>query len=334
MAINDLEKPGTGTTSDICPSCLGKRGAFETEGGYDNTRGEFHAPYFSAQCRSCYGEGIAAPITALEKKLEMDEWNISYLQSWQADFGDEPDAQHSLRFLKDILLELKGLSHTESAKTTDSSPETVASSIIATIKSQKNTDAALEDFQAVLFGAATSSLLDPSDLAKVTRLLINCLPAPFNKKLEHQISSNARERWNVGPEKPSPGKEIDQCIEEWISLNAFVAHLTRVHAVSLEDYGLRTLNRAFDAGAHLEDERIYYVPAAAAWVNILGGNIYLWSSQNAGDSGSTGFKWPKWDEWRRGFETSSKSDKFASKTRKRAEMALYKMNELDKAGHS
>jgi RecJ-like exonuclease len=50
---------GTGTTSDLCPSCLGKRGAFETEGGYDNTRGEFHAPYFSAQCRSCYGEGIA-----------------------------------------------------------------------------------------------------------------------------------------------------------------------------------------------------------------------------------------------------------------------------------
>ena len=126
----------------------------------------------------------------------MDEWNIIYLRSWQADFGDEPDAQPSLRFLEDVLLELKGLSHTESAKTTDSSPETVASSIIATIKSQKDPDAALEDFQAVLFGAAISSLLDPSDLAKVTRLLINCLPAPFNKKLEHQISSNARERWN------------------------------------------------------------------------------------------------------------------------------------------
>lgn len=86
----------------------------------------------------------------------MDEWTMNYLQSWQADFGDEPDAQYFLRFLEDPLSELKGLAHTKSAETPDSSPETVASSIIATIKSQNNPDVALEDFQAVLFEAAMS----------------------------------------------------------------------------------------------------------------------------------------------------------------------------------
>jgi hypothetical protein len=29
------------------------------EGGGDEARGEFHAPYISMQCRSCDGEGIA-----------------------------------------------------------------------------------------------------------------------------------------------------------------------------------------------------------------------------------------------------------------------------------
>lgn len=133
----------------------------------------------------------------------------------------------------------------------------------------------------------------------------------------------------VGPDKPSPGQEIDQYIEEWISLNTFVAHLTRVHAVSLEDYALRTLNRAFDSGAHLEDERIYHVPAAAAWISIMGEDIYLWSSQNVGSNRSTGFELSKWYEWKRSFETSSKSDEFPPQTRKRAEMALHKMRRLE-----
>ncbi|PKX93348.1 uncharacterized protein P174DRAFT_230213 [Aspergillus novofumigatus IBT 16806] len=50
---------GTGTTSEPCPSCFGKRGFFEMEGGGDKARGEFHAPCITMQCRSCDGEGIA-----------------------------------------------------------------------------------------------------------------------------------------------------------------------------------------------------------------------------------------------------------------------------------
>ncbi|KAE8395087.1 hypothetical protein BDV23DRAFT_179074 [Aspergillus alliaceus] len=237
----------------------------------------------------------------------MDKWTTDYLQSWQADFGNEPDAPHSLQFLEDLLSELKGLAHTQSAETTDSSSETVALSIIEAIKSRKNPEGALIDFQAVLFEAAISSPLDPSDLTEVTRLLVNCLPSPFREELKYQTCVNIRERWN-GPDKPSPGKEIDLCIEEWISLNTFVAYLTRAHAVSLEDYALRTFNRAFDSETYLEHERIYHVPAAAAWISILGTDIYLWSSQNAGSNGSTGFTWPKWDKWKQGFEISSKSE--------------------------
>ncbi|KAJ5481450.1 hypothetical protein N7475_000262 [Penicillium sp. IBT 31633x] len=260
----------------------------------------------------------------------MDAWTTKYLQSWADDFGDEPNFKQSLQFLDDVMSKLKELSDSKSTKTTTASPGAVASSIITYIKSQQNPEVALEDLQAVIFEAVISSSLSTIDLAAVTRSLVDNLPGPLSKKFELQLASNTRERWN-GPDKPSSSKGMDQCVEEWVSLNTFVAHLTRVHAAPLEDYALRTLNRAFGPGVDL-NEKVYHVPAAAAWMDILGEDIYLWSSQSSRDNRPSGFRLHKWHEWKRGFETYSNSDDLHPQAKGRAEMAFCKMKTLETTG--
>lgn len=280
----------------------------------------------------------------------MDAWTTKYLQSWADDFGNEPNAKQSLQFLDDVMSELKEISDSKSAKTTTTSPGVVASSIITCIMSQQNAEVGLEDLQAVIFEAAISSSLSASDLAGVTRSLVDNLPDPLSKKFEIQLASNTRERWNgmsekycikshqisltcisIGPDKPSTRKGMDQCVKEWVSLNTFVAHLTRAHAAPLEGHALRTLNRAFGPGVDL-NEKVYHVPAAAAWMDILGEDIYLWSSQSFEDNHPSGFELHKWHEWKRGFETCLNTDDLHPQAKGGVEMALCKMKTLETTG--
>lgn len=118
----------------------------------------------------------------------MDEWTAKYLEEWQVDFGDEPNAEQSPRFIQDVLSALKQLP--------SSGVETVAPSVIATIKSQQDLEESLDYSQGVVFEAAVSSPLDSSDLAQVTRLLVQELPHPRNEWFQREFANNARERWN------------------------------------------------------------------------------------------------------------------------------------------
>jgi hypothetical protein len=79
----------------------------------------------------------------------------------------------------------------------------------------------------------------------------------------------------IGPDRPTAEKNADQCIREWVSLNVLVAHLTRVHAVFLNTYAVRTFHRAFGPDPN-EDKLDYQIPASAAWISNLGEQIYRW----------------------------------------------------------
>lgn len=117
-------------------------------------------------------------------------------------------------------------------------------------------------------------------------------------------------------------------MKEWVSLNSFVAHLTRAHTMPLEDYALRTFNRAFGPDIDL-DEKPYHISAAAAWLDIMGQEIYKWSLQSSGEDPPSAFELQKWHEWKKGFEDCSNSDRVDPQTKHRAEIALCKMNTLE-----
>ncbi|KAK5805748.1 hypothetical protein VI817_000006 [Penicillium citrinum] len=262
--------------------------------------------------------------------FKMDAWSTKYLQNWAHDFKEEPNNKQTLKYLEKVMSELKNLSDSKSTNKTTTSPSAVALSILNCIKSQQNPEIALEDLQALVFEAAIESPLSAMDLAEFMQSLLDNLSGPLGKKFKLQLASNTRERWN-GPEKPSSSKGLDQCIEEWVSLNTFVAHLSRTYTVPLEDYALRTFNRAFGPGVDL-DEKVYHIPAAAAWMDIMGEDIYLWSSQNSGDNGQSGFELDKWREWKRGFETCSNSDRLHPQAKGQAERAYSRMKALETAG--
>lgn len=124
---------------------------------------------------------------------------------------------------------------------------------------------------------------------------------------------------------------MHQCIEEWVSLNTFIAYLT--YTTPLQDYALRVFNRAFGSDIDL-DERGYHIPAAAAWIDILGEDIYLWSSHSSGDNHNypSGFDMHEWHEWKRGFETCLNSDDLSLQAKGQAGMAFCKMKTLETSG--
>ncbi|KAB8077420.1 hypothetical protein BDV29DRAFT_168383 [Aspergillus leporis] len=107
---------------------------------------------------------------------------------------------------------------------------------------------------------------------QVPRILYSTLRKSFLKLL--QLRPWSQERWN-GPDRPTAEKNADQCIREWVSLNVLVAHLTRVHAVFLNTYAVRTFHRAFGSDPN-EDKLDYQIPASAAWISNLGEQIYRW----------------------------------------------------------
>lgn len=99
----------------------------------------------------------------------MDQWAAKYLEDWRADFGDEPDAEQCLRFQWAVLEALKTLS------SESSSHQQVASSITTAAEAQKDhlEGRSLQQcLQAILFEAATTSPLDPNDLANVILLFM------------------------------------------------------------------------------------------------------------------------------------------------------------------
>lgn len=103
----------------------------------------------------------------------MNQWTTKYLSTWQSDFKNEPNAELFLHFLKNVLAALTNLS----ISPTTTTHQTVASSAATIINAQQHDSQKYDlliDLQALLFEAAidTTSPYDPSDIAKVTHLLI------------------------------------------------------------------------------------------------------------------------------------------------------------------
>lgn len=117
-------------------------------------------------------------------------------------------------------------------------------------------------------------------------------------------------------------------------MNTFVAHLARIDAAfaSLEHYGLWTLSWAFGPLSCPIEEVDYHVPAAAAWMCILGKRIYISSVSAAGDSGAT-FNQTKWDRCKRGFESwCEEANNLLPETTLAAKTAWHEMSNLEMEG--
>ncbi|KAF5865495.1 hypothetical protein ETB97_003338 [Aspergillus alliaceus] len=200
----------------------------------------------------------------------MDKWIAKYLEEWQTDFGAEPDAESSFKFVKDALMAFKNLLPSGSSSITRL--EAVASLIATRVNKQDDPRDFLQYLQGVIFEAAAISPLDPSDLTEVIRIFLQKLSTPDAEWFRYDFAKNTRERWN-GPDTPGAEKNKEQCIQEWVSLNMLIAHLTRLHTISLETYALRTFYRTFDTEAS-ENQLDYNVPASGAWIDILGKEIF------------------------------------------------------------
>lgn len=131
---------------------------------------------------------------------------------------------------------------------------------------------------------------------------------------------------------PSDQVEKSQSIKEWVCLNAFVAHLTRLNACPLEGYALRTLNQTFNSPgrAPSPDELDYHLPAAATWMDVLGKEIYIWSFTDVSvRSERTLFDRIKWISWKEGFASYSKSKSIQDAARLAAASAERRMSQLE-----
>jgi hypothetical protein len=93
----------------------------------------------------------------------MDQWTTRYIEEWQADFGeDEPGAESSLRFVKDVLAALKELLPAEKVPMT--SHETIASSVATSVNLQPSPKDSLQYFEEIISEAATASALEPGEV--------------------------------------------------------------------------------------------------------------------------------------------------------------------------
>ncbi|KZF21460.1 hypothetical protein L228DRAFT_268941 [Xylona heveae TC161] len=260
----------------------------------------------------------------------MDQWSAKYLKDWQDDFAGEPDLVEDLHIQRNLLEALEGLYPSDS-----SSQQRAASSIATFVKSKSDPEESLILFQAILLDAATTSPLQPPDLAQVVVSFTSQLPGQASKKFYYEIACSVREKFN-GPEKHNNNeKEKTKSIQAWIRLNAFVAYLTQLHACSLESYGLWTFYRVFDE----ENERLrreeldYHVPAAEAWVQIMGEELYQWTKldidrENKKDNQALVDR-VRWDRWKHGFADCARLEGLRTETKLAAESAWRCMNNLE-----
>ena len=274
----------------------------------------------------------------------MDKWATQYLNDWKTDFRNEPDIESSLRFLDGVLASLKEI---ERINTNTSSHDTIASAISHLVfHSDRKPEALLKDLQALLFEAAVNSPLDAGDVAKVTASFIQGLPSYPAGLLEDELCLNTRVRWSgmhhtphtlkstqkkalltvpAGPDKPDKKSSKGKYIQEWLSFNTFIAHLTNLNAAPLEDYGLLALERVVPP---VNPRKVdYYIRAAEAWLRIWGKVIYVCSASEARDPDV--FNRVKWDRWKECFERFwASGDGVDATTRLVAKTAWYIMCDL------
>lgn len=250
----------------------------------------------------------------------MDQWATQYLNDWKTDFKNEPDIESSLFFLAGVLTsfkEFKNVNTDLKEPESTSTHETIASTISHLVfHSDKKPEASLKDLQALLFEAAVNSPLDAGDVAKVTALFIQGLPPYLAGLLEDELCLNTRVRWSgmcqtphkqktllthfhsVGPDMPDEAKSKGQYIQEWLSFNIFIAHLTNLNAAPLEEYGLLALERVVPP---VNPRKIdYYIRAAEGWLRVWGKVIYVCSASEKRDPDV--FNQVKWDRWKDCFE--------------------------------
>lgn len=280
----------------------------------------------------------------------MDQWATQYLNDWKTDFKNEPDIESSLRFLDGVLASFKQLKTNTDLKEPTATHETIASRISHLVfHSDKKPEALLKDLQALIFEAAVNSPLDAGDVAKVTASFIQGLPPYLAGLLEDELCLNTRVRWSgmcqprtnikqrketitvnlshsVGPDMPDEKKSKAQYIQEWLSFNIFIAHLTNLNAAPLEEYGLLALERVVPP---INPRKIdYYIRAAEGWLRVWGKVIYVCSASEKRDPDV--FNQVKWDRWKDCFERFwTSGEGVDATTRLVAKTAWYVMCDLE-----
>ncbi|PYH78813.1 hypothetical protein BO82DRAFT_243353, partial [Aspergillus uvarum CBS 121591] len=136
-----------------------------------------------------------------------------------------------------------------------------------------------------------------------------------------------RHRWNDSVPAPGPGAERDAAIARIGNVNRFVARLVATHEPVFRPhawFALVTLRRALEtpwAQMAPEDPRAAWVPAAAAWIEVLGAEIYAWEEEYAAGpaagapgrggplwQGKHGFCRERWGLWRERFGEVARLD--------------------------
>lgn len=114
---------------------------------------------------------------------------------------------------------------------------------------------------------------------------------------------------------PPAAEDELRCIQRWSRLNEFVAHLALSQVCGDIAYlmPMFVLDPTFLSGPNNKDimtkrELNYFVPAAAAWIEILGKDVYAWSvaagSRNVTEQDTDAlslFTSEKWRMWKEGF---------------------------------
>ena len=74
----------------------------------------------------------------------------------------------------------------------------------------------------------------------------------------------------------------------------------------------------------------FHVPAAAAWIHILGKEIYQWSVGEVSDYERKYFDPKTWDVWKKGFERCWKSEEMNPQLKSVAEKVWRAICDLEK----
>ncbi|RJE17809.1 hypothetical protein PHISCL_09856, partial [Aspergillus sclerotialis] len=211
----------------------------------------------------------------------MEEWGNRYINDCLEDYRDDDDLDPNIElpFNRDVLEVFKTLLDTQ--PTTTIAIDKAATSIAARVNSESDPEAKdilLAQFDGFII-AAMSSPLDTSVLAEVVRLFILAIhPYDRAEQFRTEFSWGLREEWN-GPNEgkyfyPYDKRTREERIQNWVGVNELTAHLVRTNTVlPSEHFASWTLGRAFGPNSDPADMLDYHVPAAAAWIRILGREI-------------------------------------------------------------
>jgi hypothetical protein len=143
-----------------------------------------------------------------------------------------------------------------------------------------------------------------------------------------------REEWNEQPGIRNSITSLEET-EEWTSINAFYARLTERGVYDFWVYGFWAMRDVVEVeklgqnDTWVGDRLEVFLPAATCWI-LIAGEI-LWGVVNKGGEG----RWEReleretWVVWKERFRVFAGRDDLEAETRRIAEMAVEKMEEIE-----